>query len=76
MADDPERPDAEEPPEAFKAPKNGLVDAWVRRWQREPPSSGVMGRAELLQHWDKLPRGKRHELLLIAREMVDRSQGG
>lgn len=58
-----------EPAEVFKHPAAGEVGKWIDKALHGPPSPGVVGRMELLRHWDQLPADKRKALLLLAREM-------
>jgi hypothetical protein len=58
-----------EPAEVIQHPAAGAVGAWIEKALHGPPSSGPVGRMELLRHWDRLPGDKRKLLLLLAREM-------
>lgn len=58
-----------EPAELFQHPAAGEVSKWIDKAMCGPPSSGSIGRMELLRHWDRLPADKRKLLLLLAREM-------
>jgi hypothetical protein len=55
--------------EVIQHPAAGAVGAWIEKALQGPPSSGALGRMELLKHWDRLPSDKRKLLLLLAREM-------
>jgi hypothetical protein len=63
-----------EPAEVFEHPAAGAVGQWIDKALHGPPSPGVVGRMELLRHWDHLPADKRRALLLLAREMSQAEQ--
>ena len=63
-----------EPAEVFQHPAAGEVGHWIDKALHGPPSLGVVGRMELLRHWDRLPADKRRALLLLAREMSQAEQ--
>jgi hypothetical protein len=66
----PEPPDADaEPADAIPHPAVSKVKAWIGNAMAGPPSPGLVGRIELMRHWDGLSAEKRQLLLLLAREM-------